>query len=105
MATGILNVSPEKISSTSEAFRTSGGKIRNLTEKMTAEVKALSGKWTGEAGTSYIQKFEGLSDDMSRLYKLIDEHVKDLDAIAKNYRDAESANLELANSLPTDILN
>ena len=102
MATGILNVSPEKISSTSEAFRTSGGKIRNLTEKMTAEVKALSGKWTG---TSYIQKFEGLSDDMSRLYKLIDEHVKDLDAIAKNYRDAESANLELANSLPTDILN
>lgn len=105
MAQGILKVTPEKLQSTASSFEGSGTTVNNLTQQMTAIVTGLSGQiWSGEAATAYINKFNGLQDDMDRIYKMIQEHSKDLQEVAQQFITAENANKDLANSLSSDVI-
>lgn len=105
MAQGILKVTPEKLQSTASSFEGSGTTVNNLTQQMTAIVTGLSGQiWSGEAATAYINKFNGLQDDMDRIYKMIQEHSQDLQEVAQQFITAENANKDLANSLSSDVI-
>lgn len=105
MASGILKVSPEKLQATASSFEGSASKVSNLTQQMTNIVTSLSGQiWSGEAATAYVNKFNGLQDDMTRIYKMIQEHSQDLTQMAQEYIRAEAANTELANSLSSDVI-
>ena len=102
---GILRVTPEKLQSTAASFESTGSNIRNLTQQMTSIVTSLSGQvWSGEAATSYVNKFNGLQDDMERIHKMVEEHSKDLQEVAQQFITAENANKDLANSLSSDVI-
>ncbi len=101
---GILRVTPEKLISTSEGFRGTGGQIRNLTQNMLDLVKAMNSFWQGEASTAYLTKFQSLSDDMQKMDRMINEHVQDLQDMAKQYQTAEKINIETSNALASDII-
>ena len=102
---GILRVTPEKLQSTASRFESTGGTIMNLTQQMTSIVTSLSGQvWSGEAATSYVNKFNGLQDDMERIHKMVQEHSKDLQEVAQQFITAENANKDLANSLSSDVI-
>lgn len=102
---GILRVTPEKLQSTASSFETTGSTIRNLTQQMTNIVTGLSGQiWSGEAATAYVNKFNGLQDDMERIHKMVQEHSKDLQEVAQQFIAAENANKELAGSLSSDVI-
>lgn len=105
MASGILRVTPEKLQATASSFEGTGTNVNNLTQQMTSIVTSLSGQvWSGEAATAYVNKFNGLQDDMERIYKMVKEHSDDLIEMAQQYMTAESANADLANSLSSDVI-
>lgn len=102
---GTLKVSTEKLISTSSAFQSSGSTIRNLTNQMTSIVKSLTGQvWSGDAATKYVNQFNGLQDDINRMIKMIDEHVTDLQEMARGYESAEQQNASAAGSLESDVI-
>lgn len=105
MAEGTLRVTPEKLQATASSFAGIGTTVKNLTQQMTSIATGLSGQvWSGEAATAYVNKFNGLQDDMERIYKLIKEQSDDLIAIAQEIIVAENTNTELVNSLSSDVI-
>lgn len=102
---GTLKVSTGELTKTASAFQNSGNNIKTMTNQMTELVKGLTGNvWSGDAEQAYIKKFDGLQDDMNRMAKMIEEHVKDLQEMAKAYESAEEANIAAANSLTSDVI-
>ena len=102
---GIRKVTPEKLSSTAEEYSKGGQKVNTKTQSMREQENGLSSTWTGEAANAYRTKFSGLQDDITKLNNMIQEHAADLTEMGETYQRAETANEEeLANSLPTDVI-
>jgi WXG100 family type VII secretion target len=102
---GTLNVSTSKLKSTSSSFQSTGNQIKALTTQMTNLVNQLSGQvWSGDAATKYKNQFNGLQDDINRIIKMINEHVKDLNDMATAYEKAESENVTAASALASDVI-
>ena len=102
---GTLKVSTAKLTSTASQFQSYGNQVKNITNQMTSTVNALSGTvWTGDAANAYKKKFTSLQDDINRMCKMINEHVTDLQTMAKQYETVEQANMNLGNSLSGDVI-
>ena len=101
---GILKVTPEHLLQTSGEFNSIGGQIRSLSEEMLSLIRGLSAVWEGEAAAAYGSKFDALSPDMDRLYRMVQEHVQDLQEMAGEYQKAESGSLEQGSGLESGII-
>lgn len=101
---GTLKVTPEKLISTASEFQSKGSRMQSLTQQMTTLVTGMSSIWSGEAATAYTKKFSELQDDMDKMKRMIDEHVTDLNEMARVYQQAEKANEELASGLSGDVI-
>lgn len=102
---GILKVTPEKLLQTSGEFAAVGNQMKNLTGEMMTLVKGLSSVWQGEAASAYGSRFDSLAPDMEKLYRMVQEHVQDLQEMAKQYQSAETGNMEQGNSLSGGIIS
>lgn len=102
---GIIKVDPQKLISTSEEFRGTGSQVKSLTDNMITIIDSLKSVWEGEAATTYNTKFHQLQDDMDKMYRMIEEHVKDLNEMAQQYITAENANIDTGNSLAGDVIS
>lgn len=103
---GNLLVTPEKLTTASQEFSGKATEVQGITTQMMDLIRTLtSSSWTGEASTAYLNQFNKLDDDMSKLYKMIQEHSEDLQNMAKNYASAESANQNIATGLPADAIS
>lgn len=102
---GTINVSPEKLLSTSSEFSSSGSTINSLTSQMLNMVSSLTSVWEGEASTAFVSKFNKLNDDINTLNRMIQEHVTDLNQMAEIYKNAEQANTDDSASLATDVIS
>ena len=100
-----LLVTPEKLVETANRFQGIFQNASNTVAGMMNTVKSLSGKWEGEASTAYLNQFNKLDTDMTKLKRMIQEHVDDLIKIADVYRKAEEANASAASGLPFDAIN
>ncbi|MCR5508498.1 MAG: WXG100 family type VII secretion target [Lachnospiraceae bacterium] len=105
MATGLLKVTPEKLMAASEEFSTVGKTVRSLTQEMNNIVESLRSVWMGEAATGYGTRFAQLADDIEKINRMIQEHVTDLNAMAREYQTAEDMNVEQSAALKTDIIS
>ena len=103
-AEGIIKVNPETLNSTASEFGNQASSLQNLTGQMMSLVTGLSSAWQGEASTAYIGKFQGLQDDMDKMFRMVQEHSTDLQEMAAAYIDAETKNAELAQSLAPDVI-
>ena len=68
---GIIKVTPEVLINTASEFSTQGTQISSLTTQMMDLINSLPGSWVGDAGTAYVSKFSGLSDDIQRITNMI----------------------------------
>lgn len=102
---GILKVDPQKLITTADEFNTTGGQVRTLTREMVETVDSLRATWEGEAATAYNTKFHELDDDMEKMHRMIDEHVKDLKEMAQQYITAENTNMDTGNSLADKVID
>ena len=64
----------------------------------------LGSTWGGDAANAYYAKLRGLQADMNKLHNMINEHVTDLNEMAREYEDKERAAVEAANALKTDMI-
>ncbi len=104
--TGTLKVDTQSLARTANSFKTTGTQIARLTQNMTDTVSKLSGNvWSGDAAIAYTRKFKGLQDDINRMKKMIDEHVDDLLAMAKQYEQSEKENQQIANGLSDNVIS
>lgn len=101
---GILKVSPEQLISTAGDFSSRASNISSLTGEMISKVNALANAWEGEAATAYMTKFNGLQDDIEKIVSMVQEHAKDLNDMAAQYRNAESQNASDFESLSSDVI-
>ncbi len=102
---GILKVTPEKLLQISGEFSSLGSQIKSLTGEMLTLVKGLNSVWQGEAASAYENRFDSLEPDMEKLYRMVQEHVQDLQEMAKQYQSAEAGNLEQGSSLTGSIIS
>lgn len=103
---GKLKVSTAKLTSTATSFGNRANRMNALTQDMFSTVKSMSGDiWSGEAANQYVQKFSGLSKDVERLSKMIQEHVKDLQDMAQKYEAAENVAKNAAESLKASVID
>jgi WXG100 family type VII secretion target len=85
-------------------FQDHAEEIRNITNAMLEVVNGTQSVWRGEARTRYSTQFEGLSDDMQRLYQICSDYCTDLQEIATNYENAENDNIATAAATKSDIV-
>ena len=87
----IIKVSTSKLTSTANSFQATGNQIKSITNQMTTLVNSLNGSvWSDEAA--------------SRMIKMVNEHVTDLNEMAREYEKTQTANTNLANSLSGDVI-
>ena len=101
---GILRVTPEKLIQTSGEFATTGNQMKNLTSEMISQIQGMKGIWEGEAADTYGSKFNSLQTDMDKLYRMVQEHVKDLQEMASQYQVAETGNAEQGSGLNIHVV-
>ena len=99
MMEGILKVTPERLLQTSGEFASLGTQMKNLTGEMMTLVKSLNSIWQGEAAS------DSLAPDMEKLCRMVQEHVQDLQEMAKHYQTAETGNMEQGNALSGGIIS
>lgn len=102
---GYLKVTPEKLMQASAEFETTGATVNSITQEMLSIINNLKGIWQGEAATGYTNRFNGLSDDIERINRMIAEHVTDLNEMASEYQTAENESVEQANALATEVVS
>ena len=102
---GILKVTPETLRGTATEFQGTGSQVRSLTQNMISLINSMKSIWQGEAANAYSTKFNSLQDDMEKMNRMINEHVKDLNEMAQRYQDAEQKNTEDSNALRGDVIN
>ena len=101
---GILRVTPEKLIQTSGEFATTGNQMKNLTSEMISQIQGMKGIWQGEAADAYGTKFNSLQTDMNKLYRMVQEHVNDLQEMAAQYQMAETGNTEQGSGLNINVI-
>ena len=102
---GQLLVTPDMLINTSSEFSGISSQVQGITDNMMTKVQSLSSQWQGEASTAYLNKFQQLSDDITKMNGMIKEHVKDLNEMAENYMKAENENIQTAQALAGDVIS
>ncbi len=99
-----LLVAPEKLTSTANDFSAQATQVKALHDEMINKVNGLASVWTGSAGDSYRSKFGALQKAMDTIYRMIQEHVKDLQAMAEQYNTADTSVESIIDELPSSNL-
>ncbi|OUQ62897.1 hypothetical protein B5E53_16880 [Eubacterium sp. An11] len=103
--TGTIKVDTSKLTTTANALNSTGNQIKSITNQMTSMINSVSGSvWSGDAANAYKKKFGELQDDINKIIKMINEHVTDLNEMAREYERAETANINAANALSGDVI-
>lgn len=101
---GMIKVSPDLLNRTAAEFSEEGTQLNTLTNQMIELVQSMTSTWQGEASTAFITKFKGLEDDMQRMFRMVQEHSRDLQEMAAAYASAEQQNAEIASGLSADVI-
>ena len=101
----LINVTPEKLKSTAVSFQQTGQNVKRTTSDMLQLVRGISSSiWSGEASSSFINKFSGLEADINKMCKMIEEEVQHLTSIAQEYILAEQ-NKQVAATLKNNVIS
>lgn len=100
-----LKVTPEKLLEAADKFSSAEQNIRALTKEMTSIVENFKTIWQGEAATGFSNRFNALSEDMEKMYRMIREHASDLTEMANEYKNAEDESMQQAQTLVTEAFS
>ena len=95
---GTIKVSTQELRSASSQFSSYGSEIQNLTSQMLSLISGIT------AASAYQSKFAGLEADISKINKMIQEHVTDLNTMADEYDRAEQQAQQEASALKNNII-
>lgn len=99
-----LLVAPEELRTKASEFEAQATQVKALHDEMIKKVNGLASVWTGDAGDNYRSKFGALQKAMDTIYRMIQEHVKDLQAMAEQYNTADTSVESIIDELPSSDL-
>ena len=104
MMNGMIKVTPERLMTAAQSFATQSAKLNDTTEGMLELVSGMNCFWQGEASQAFTNRFSMLRDDMCSMYRMVQEHARDLEQMAENYREAEERNEAEVQDLSADVI-
>ncbi len=102
--TGTIRVDFQIMQNEASNFAGLANEVQSNTNSMMQSVESMNSQWVGDAGTSYINKFKELQQDMQEMYRIISEYVVDLLNMIRNYQQAESEIQSQVSGLETDVI-
>lgn len=100
-----LVVSVKQVEATINAFESNSGNVLEITNRMITLIQSLQNVIRGGGYETFKNKAAQLQGDMNQVKKMIDGHVNELREIAGLYRNLDTDNMNIANSLPTDVIS
>lgn len=101
---GTVKVSTEEMENKANEMN---AKIQNM-KKSLQQLRGLINKstsyWQGDAANKYRSAYKSYESEINNMMKKLNEHSSDLLVMAGIYKEAESANDSLANTLPDDVI-
>ena len=104
MADNIIKVTPEELQATAGEFQSLNSQVKATTDDMISQINNLKPVWEGQAAEALYSKITGLQQDMDKIYRMINEHVNDLNEMAQIYITAEQQNEQTSSDLLSGIL-
>lgn len=104
MMNGMIKVTPERLMTAAQSFATQSAKLNDTTEGMLELVSGMNCFWQGEASQAFTNRFSMLRDDMCSMYRMVQEHARDLEQMAENYRETEERNEAEVQDLSADVI-
>ncbi len=99
-----LLVAPEELKTKASEFEAQATQVKALHDEMIKKVNGLSSVWIGDAGDNYRSKFGALQKAMDTIYRMIQEHIKDLQAMADEYTGVNTSVEGIIDELPSSDL-
>ena len=103
MASKELKVQPAEVKQKAAQMAVCTGQIKNTFNNIKLEVESLKLTWDSEASRAFQGKFNGLQDDIQRMFGVAEEYSEDLEAIANTYLQTESDAAAEVNKLSDDV--
>lgn len=104
MATARLKVSVNELKAEAQTIANQIASIEKNWKGLCEVIESSKNYWEGEASERHRTILSNEKADMEHVIKKLNEHPKDLYAMAGVYKDAELKAKELANTLPTDVI-
>lgn len=102
---GKIKVTTGELTSAATSFGKRATNMNSLATDMFTTVTNLTKQiWTGSAAEAYNKKFSGLSKDVDKLTKMINEHVSDLNEMASIYEKAEQEAEKKISALKSTVI-
>ena len=97
---GKLKVSPEEMAAAASELSGYVNRMRDCFQSMRRTMQSSSAYWVGEAGNAHRQMYEEQVEKTEDIIARYTEHVRDLNAMAGVYAEAESSAEAKADELP-----
>jgi len=104
MASYTFKVSTDQLDIAVNTFDTYRNNCVNTAKKIMQVSTSLKGSWKGDAATGFYNKLQSIQGDINDVNNIINEHVKDLREISKEYKAAEQKAQAKNSGLQTDVI-
>ena len=102
--TGHLTVTPEELTTQAEQVRSAATETKTCFEHLKNLVSETDHYWKGEAAEAHREGYYKNQTSIEEIIARYNEHVRDLEAMAGIYHEAETAAVNLADELPASTL-
>lgn len=100
----IIKVSTQELQAASSQVGSSLSEMRNSFSAIEQAVNHSEGYWQGEAAQHHRKIYRELQGTVTEILNRVQEHMEDLQSIARNYETGEAEVRELAADLPSDVI-
>lgn len=100
----VLKVTPEALRKKADSISTSISNIETELNEIGNVILGTRKYWEGDASDAHQKCYKAFQEDIPTVVKRLKEHPKDLLCMAEIYDSTESANQQLANRLPGNII-
>lgn len=101
---GQLTVTPEELEAQAGQVRNLKKDLKDCFDNLKKLVKETSHYWKGDAAEAHREGYNRNQTSIDEIIARYEEHVRDLEAMAGVYREAETTAANLANELPASTL-
>lgn len=98
--TGQLTVTPEQLQNQAGQVRTANKNLQDKFNRMKTLIMDTGNYWKGEAADAHRENYTKNQGKIDEIIARYDEHIRDLEAMAGVYREAETAAKNMADELP-----
>lgn len=99
-----IKVMPEQLSQKADKLRQKILRIQREFGAMEERINGTASYWAGEAGDVCREKYREFQPEIEEIIRRLEEHVRDLNAMAGVYREAETAAKDIIEDLPSDVI-